>query len=220
MIGWRRRKIAFVSMAACCLWGLRASAADVSAPAIFQDFENTYKTIELRTADIFMAGYGTVYTPPPGRADSGGFSVGYDQYDRFDLGSPGNPTLYGTETGLKSTVNTAHRAGLNYGVDLVLNHDGYSGTGDSASRDAFARAGGYPGMGIYYQSNNPSGPEYNTRGVNDSDGDFNSAYDYGDVNGRLAGLIDINHGKNYQFIRSPVDPNDSRNIPKGTVAQF
>jgi hypothetical protein len=223
----RQRRILRIALAvAAVAAGLRAPlpsaarAEDVSAPVILQDFENSYATIEKRMADIFRAGYGGIYTPPPGRADQGNFSVGYDQYDRFDLGSPGNPTLYGTETGLKKTVSAAHTAGLNFGIDLVLNHNGYSGTGDAASRDAFAKAGGYPGMGIYYQSNNPTGPEYNTQGVNDADGDFNSAYNYGDINGRLAGLIDINHGKNYQFIRNPVNAGDSRNIPAGYVAQF
>lgn len=170
--------------------------------------------------DVFAAGYGGIYTPPPGRADQGNFSVGYDQYDRFDLGKAGNPTLYGTETGLKAAVNAAHTAGLNYGVDLVLNHNGYSGTGDDTSRYNFAKAGGYPGMPIYLQTSDPTQPEFNTQGYNSADGDFNSAFAWGDVNSRLAGLIDINHGTNNQFIRSPVDPNDPRNVPAGTVAQF
>src|SRR5205823_12791102 len=113
----------------CAIAPFTARCEDVSAPAIFQDFENTYKTIELRTADIFMAGYGAVYTPPPGRADSGNFSVGYDQYDRFDLGSPGKPTLYGTETGLKSLVKSVHSFGGNAYVDLVWNHSGFSANG-------------------------------------------------------------------------------------------
>ena len=34
------------------------------------------------------------------------------------------------------------------------------------------------------------------------------------MNGRLAGLIDINHGKNYQFIRSPVDPTTPATFPR------
>src|SRR5947208_2858923 len=95
-------------------------AQDVSAPAILQYFESSYGAIEGRMADIHAAGYGSMYTPPPGRAE-GGTSVGYDQYDRFDLGYAGNPTLYGTETGLRTLVNSAHTAGLNYGIDLVWN---------------------------------------------------------------------------------------------------
>ncbi len=179
-------------------------ADDVSAPTVLQYFEATYKTIESRTPDVFQAGYGSIYTPPPGRADTGNLSVGYDQYDRFDLGKPGNPTLYGTETGLRSAVGGIHQAGLDYYLDLVLNHNGYSGTSSNpADNAAFYNAGGYPGMNISLPY--------------DVDGDFNSAYDYSTINGRLAGLIDINHSKNYQMIRSPVNPNDSRNIRPGTT---
>lgn len=179
-----------------------ARAADVSPPAILQWFESSYRTIENRTPDLFMAGYGAVWTPPPGRADTSNFSVGYDVYDRFDLGSPGNPTLYGTETGIKTLASTVHRAGLDYHVDFVLNHNGYSGTGDASSRQAFKNAGGYPGFFSEF--------------FGDVDGDFNSGYSYGDVQGRLAGLIDIDHRKNYRAVRSPV-PGFANNIAAGTT---
>ena len=71
-----------------------ARADDYSPPAILQWFETSWNTMQARTPDVFMAGYGAVQTPPPYRADSGNQSVGYDIYDRFDLGSPDDPTLY------------------------------------------------------------------------------------------------------------------------------
>ena len=200
----RLRRAAIAGLAAGILGGLRPSparAADVSPPAILQWFESSYRTIEQRTADAFMAGYGAVWTPPPGRADISNFSVGYDVYDRFDLGSPGNPTLYGTETGIKTVANTLHRAGLDFHVDFVMNHNGYSGTGNHADREAFKRAGGYPGFFLEF--------------FGDVDGDFNSGYSYGDVQGRLAGLIDIDHRKNYRAVRNPV-PGFANNIAAGT----
>ncbi|MEZ6123669.1 MAG: GEVED domain-containing protein [Planctomycetaceae bacterium] len=172
---------------------------DVSAPAILQVFDSTYFNIEDRAADIFAAGYGGIWIPPTGRADSGNFSVGYDVFNRFDLGSPGAPTLYGTETGLKTTVDVLHNAGVNVYVDFVLNHNGFS----DAGTPGFVDAGGYPGFAV-------------TLGF-DVDGDFHGAFDSGDINGRLAGLIDIAQEKNYQFIRQPVDPSDPNNIPAGTV---
>jgi glycosidase len=179
------------------------AAVDTSSPVILQWFESSYKTIENRMADVFVAGYGAVWTPPPGRADISNYSVGYDVYDRFDLGSAGNPTLYGTETGIKQMATTLHRAGLDLHVDFVMNHNGYSGTGDQGSRDAFNASGGYPGF-VSYTSNDP-------------DGDFNSAYSYGDVQGRLAGLIDIAHYKNNTvLVRNPVP--GYNNIPAGTTA--
>lgn len=177
-------------------------AEDTSPAPILQWFDGSYDSIEKRMADVFKIGYGTIYTPPPGRADSGNQSVGYDQYDRFDLGSPGNPTLYGTETGLKKAVVETHKAGLNYAVDLVLNHAGFSDLGTPG----FYEAGGYPGMNITLPGA--------------VDGDFNSSFEWGDINGRLAGLVDIDHGTNFQMIRSPVNPNDPDNIRPGTTPRF
>ena len=42
-----------------------------------------------------------MWLPPPQRAEGGALSVGYDVFDRFDLGGPRNETLYGTETSLE-----------------------------------------------------------------------------------------------------------------------
>jgi len=192
--------VLLIAVAASATLPRLAEARDVSAPAILQYFETTYGTIEDRSADIFMAGYGSVYTPPPGRADQGDFSVGYDVYDRFDLGSPGHPTLYGTETGLTQTVSEVHKFG-DYYVDYIINHNGFSTT----ATPGFEDAGGYPGMVLQWSGT--------------SDGDFNSAYDWGDVHGRLAGLIDIDHGTNIPLVRHPV-PGEANNIPAGTTPAY
>ena len=184
----------------------RLVLTDTSAPVFLQWFEGSYNTIARRAADVFNAGYGTVYSPPPGRADSGNQSVGYDVYDRFDLGSPSNHTLYGTETGLKSAINAVHQAGENYFIDYVVNHDGYSqwGTVDGQGH-SFVNAGGYPGFLL-------TAPF-------DQWGDFHSPYDNSGTHGQLAGLIDIAHEKNYQYVRSPV-PGNSNDLPAGTVPAF
>ena len=175
-------------------------AQDSPAP-ILQYFESTYGVMQNRTADLFMAGYGGVWVPPPFRADLGDFSVGYDVYDRYDLGTPQRRTLYGTEAELRSTLTGMHRANLNVYADVIWNHNGYSGTGDAGSREAFKNAGGYPGFFLEFFS--------------DPDGDFNGAFDYGDLDGRLAGLIDIDHAKNYRAVRTPVP--GFNNIAAGTT---
>ena len=176
-----------------------ARAVDTSAPAILQWFDSRYGTQEKRVADLFKTGYGSTWIPPTGRADSGNQSVGYDVFDRFDLGSTTNETLYGTETGLRNFASAMHRAGGNVIADLVWNHNGFSNLGNAG----FAAAGGYPGFVL-------SAP-----GV--PDGDFHGAFETGDLNGRLSGLIDIKHETNLQYIRTPVTAGDSRNIPAGTV---
>jgi hypothetical protein len=181
------------------LIGLRpALAEDVSAPVILQWFDASYKTIERRMADVFAAGYGAVWTPPPGRADSGNQSVGYDVYDRFDLGSAANPTLYGTETGIKQLSSTLHRAGVDFHVDYVINHNGFSDRGNSQ----FVASGGYPGFWL---------------GTGSNDGDFHGPFERGDIRGRLAGLIDIDHRTNHRFVRNPVP--GFNNVPAGVTPQ-
>jgi hypothetical protein len=179
---------------------------DFSPPPILQMFEATDATVEYRTPDIFNVGYGSVYLPPPGRADSGNTSVGYDVYNRFDLGSPNNPTLYGTETGLKTTINALHTAGDNAYIDLVINHDGFSqwNTVDSQG-NSFVNAGGYPGFVMSVPG--------------DQWGDFHDPSDTSGTHGQLAGLIDIAHEKNYQYVRSPV-PGNPNDLPTGTTPAF
>jgi glycosidase len=180
---------------------------DVSAPVILQADDASFTNLTRRMPDLFNAGYGQLLTPPPGRADSGNQSVGYDVYNRFDLGSPGNPTLYGTEDGLKALVAAVHLMGGNYYSDLVWNHDGFSqwNTVDSQG-NSFLNAGGYPGFVM--------------QTANDPFGDFHDPNDHSLTGGQLDGLIDIAQEKNYQYIRNPVDPSDPRNLPAGTIPAF
>ncbi|MEX2169902.1 MAG: hypothetical protein WD851_11375 [Pirellulales bacterium] len=192
-------------MCAVLLLALVAAIArgeDVSAPAMLQFYEARWDTIEDRMVDLFYNGYGSLWLPPTGRADMGGFSVGYDVFDRFDLGKPRSETLYGTETALKATTAAAHRAGVSVYVDFVPNHNGFGNRNDPS----FVALGGYPGFALTLPG--------------DINGDFHDpAIDFGTdpLRGRLSGLVDINHQTNHQFIRTPVDPANSQNIPAGTA---
>lgn len=189
----RSSRTAAILFSCCALSAL--IPLDSRADAILQYFEGRHATIERRMPDIFMAGYRALWLPPPGRADSGNQSVGYDVFDRFDLGSRSNPTLYGTEAELRALIEAGGKAGVLTYVDLVLNHNGFSDLG----RPGFIQDGDYPGFVLTLP--------------NDIDGDFHGRFAGGDLDGRLAGLIDIAHEKNNRFIRHPVDSGDSRNIP-------
>ncbi|MEM1026684.1 MAG: hypothetical protein AAGJ38_01235 [Planctomycetota bacterium] len=180
--------------------GLPAAAIDVSPAPFLQWFESSYEVQRERTSDLFLAGYGGVWIPPTGRADSGGLSVGYDVFDRFDLGSPRSQTLYGSEQGLRNYVDVMHRAGSNVYVDLIWNHNGFSDTRNTG----LVEAGGYPGF-VFEAPGLP-------------DGDFHDIALFEDeLTERLAGLIDINQALNIQLIRHPVEEGNPQNIPAGTV---
>ena len=177
----------------------RQLLASVSSPPILQWFESSYDTIEERMPDLFESGYGAIWLPPPGRADSGNQSVGYDVYDRFDLGSPDNSTLYGTRSGLQELAKLLDRASTSLHVDLILNHAGFSDLGT----DGFASSGGYPGLAITLN--------------NAIDGDFHSVFDSNELNQRLSGLVDLDHTTNHSLIRHPVDEDALDNLPAGTT---
>jgi hypothetical protein len=77
----------------------------LAGEAMLQYFNTTWKEIESKMPELAEAGYESLWLPPPTKA-SGGLSVGYDLWDRFDLGSKDQrgtvPTRYGTEEDLLS----------------------------------------------------------------------------------------------------------------------
>ncbi len=171
------------------------SPALAEIPTVLQYFESRWETIEHRMPDIFAAGYSSLWLPPPSYADSGGFSVGYDVFDGFDLGTPARQTIYGTELQVRSLVNEAHRAGLDIYFDLVLNHRGFR----DHSTPGFEAGGGYPGFATFLT------------GV-DSFGDFNIPSASDRIGQRISGLIDIAQQKNYVYYRHPAFAS-SQNLP-------
>lgn len=174
-------------------------------PVYLQWFETSWSNIEARTPDVFMAGYGALWLPPPCKASDG--SVGYDVFDRFDLGTPESQTAYGTEAGFRRLIGELHAAGQQVTIDWIMNHNG-----GRTSNSSFILDGAWPGFylpgggsnfwGDFHdgttQSENPGGANYNL------------------WTGDLVGLIDIAQESNYQFIRHPVAAN-AQNIPPGRV---
>lgn len=208
-----RIRLARLSAVAVMTLSAGTTSVAVADEVMLQWFENSWRNLELRMPDFFMAGYSATWLPPvtlPGDPTS----PGYDQFDKFNLGTPNNPTIYGTEAGFRQVVEQFHRAGANVYVDTILNH-----ASARSGNAGFMAAGGYPGFwmnppasgnksaggnwGDFHdgttQSENPSGPNYNL------------------WEGDLVGLIDINQGSNNFFIRHPVVEGDPMNIPAGTV---
>jgi len=194
---------------------LIATTAPAEGRVMLQYFEGRWESIERRMPDIFMSGYGAMWLPPPQRADSGNFSVGYDVFDRFDLGSEGNPTLYGTEAGVRRLVREANRAGILVYFDAVYNHNGFSDgqrgnlPGENCSLRWAIGEGGYPGFVM--SGRDLDGLPFDLEFRDICGSTINCDVD--PLNCRISGLIDINHDTNYQWIRHPIDPDNPANIP-------
>lgn len=178
-----------------------ASAQAVSSPAILQIYETRWDLVEERMADIHAVGYGRMWVPPPTLSFEGGSqaSVGYDVFDRFNLGEPRAETRYGTSESFRAMVQSAHNAAVAVNPDLIWNHNAFRNRYDSG----FVAAGGYPGFAVTLPG--------------DINGDFHDPSASGDIQGQISGLLDIAQEKNNQFIRHPTQVGNPNNIPAGTV---
>ncbi|HZJ15136.1 MAG TPA: hypothetical protein VFD27_08815, partial [Chthoniobacteraceae bacterium] len=96
--------------------------------AMLEYFNTSWKEIERRIPELAEAGYSSLWLPNPCKGASGGFSVGYDPFDRFDLGDKNQagsiPTRYGTKADLLRLIEVAHRFGLRVYFDNVMAHNG------------------------------------------------------------------------------------------------
>jgi len=101
-----------------------AAPAVAQQEAILQYFNTPWMEIERRLPELAEAGYSALWLPPPSKGSSGGFSVGYDPLDRFDLGDKNQAgsvrTRYGTKAELLSLVEKAHRFGIRVYFDNVI----------------------------------------------------------------------------------------------------
>ncbi|NDE18110.1 hypothetical protein EBZ80_24645, partial [bacterium] len=102
---------------------------------IIQYFETRWDEMYQRLPEIAETGYESIWTPPPGKSPIGGpypyaygGNVGYNSFDRFDLGDTpqrGNwETRYGSRTSLRNLVDNAHQSDIKIYPDIVFNHTG------------------------------------------------------------------------------------------------
>lgn len=100
----------------------------VFGEAMIQYFSTSWREVTRKVPELAEAGYESIWLPPPTKG-SGGLSVGYDCFDRFDLGSIDQrgsvTTRYGSEQDLIELVKVAHRFGIRIYFDNVMNHNAF-----------------------------------------------------------------------------------------------
>ncbi|MEY4300379.1 MAG: hypothetical protein RIR25_1615, partial [Verrucomicrobiota bacterium] len=122
-----------ISIVAACV--LFAGATGARSEVVIQYFETRWDEIYQRLPEISEIGYESMWTPPPGKSPIGGpypfaygGNVGYNSFDRFDLGDQpqrGNwETRYGSRTSLRNLVDSAHQTDIKIYPDIVFNHTG------------------------------------------------------------------------------------------------
>lgn len=85
-----------------------------------------YQELQQNAAYLQDLGITAVWLPPAYKSAGGGYSVGYDPYDLFDLGEfdqkGGIPTKYGTKEDYQNAIKTIKEHQIQLIVDIVLNH--------------------------------------------------------------------------------------------------
>ena len=112
----------------------------IASPALrgegmIQYFNTSWKELGNKIPELAEAGYESIWLPPPTKG-SGGLSVGYDLWDRFDLGGKDQRgsvrTRYGTHAELIELVRVAHRFGIRIYFDNIMNHNAFDIPGFNA----------------------------------------------------------------------------------------
>ena len=154
-------KAKFFSALTLSIFILVAGANRVRAEAMLQLFNVNWDELSAKMPEIAEAGYTSLWLPPPAKAGSV-YSVGYDQFDPFDLGDKNQRgttrTKYGTKEQLLQVVEVAHRFGLRVYFDNIMNHRGFDIPGFNSSTPTNLYPGMVPGdfhlqtVGNYYQN--------------------------------------------------------------------
>ncbi|MEO6948868.1 MAG: alpha-amylase [Ginsengibacter sp.] len=92
----------------------------------FPNDGSLWKQIKEESPRLKELGFSTAWIPPASKGASGGFSIGYDAYDLYDLGEFDQKgsvrTKYGTRDEYVDAVNSIRESGMRVMVDIVINH--------------------------------------------------------------------------------------------------
>jgi len=80
-------------------------------------------TVRNQMTGLSEAGFTDIWLPPLSKGSGGGFSVGYDVRDLFDLGEFGfGATGFGTRAELDALISDMESMGINPVADVIYNH--------------------------------------------------------------------------------------------------
>ena len=85
-----------------------------------------WKQAEKEAKHLSELGITSVWFPPAYKGTNGGYSVGYDAYDLYDLGEfdqkNSTPTKYGTKQDYINSIKALKKENIQIIVDIVLGH--------------------------------------------------------------------------------------------------
>lgn len=92
----------------------------------YNEEENLWTKVAKEAAHLKELGVTMAWLPPAYKGSAGGFSVGYDAYDLFDLGEfdqkGTTETKYGSKEQFLKAIEALHEQGIGVLADAVFNH--------------------------------------------------------------------------------------------------
>ncbi|WP_443938351.1 alpha-amylase [Pedobacter sp. MW01-1-1] len=92
----------------------------------YHEAQNLWTKVAAEAEHLKELGVTTVWLPPPYKASTGGYSVGYDVYDLFDLGEFDQKgsvnTKYGSKEEYLNAIAAMHDQQISVLIDVVFNH--------------------------------------------------------------------------------------------------
>ncbi|WP_316785394.1 alpha-amylase [Pedobacter frigiditerrae] len=92
----------------------------------YNESDNLWTKAKKEAANLASMGFTGVWFPPAYKGSNGGYSIGYDTYDLFDLGEFNQKNSVATKYGKKeeyiNAINELHKNGLNVIADTIFNH--------------------------------------------------------------------------------------------------
>lgn len=126
-------------------WNVPSPAAGNSGAPYWWDH------LSAQAHTLALDGFSAIWLPPCLKGASGGYSVGYDPFDDYDLGSKNQQgttvTRYGSRQSLEKCCAMLHANGLQLYMDMVNQHrNGYTGNESFQYTNAYgaANAGRFP----------------------------------------------------------------------------
>ena len=85
-----------------------------------------YNVLASKSKELSSAGFTAIWFPPPTKGMSGGYSMGYDVFDHYDLGEYNQKgsieTRFGSIDELKAAIKAYHSVNMQVYADAVMNH--------------------------------------------------------------------------------------------------
>ncbi|TKC10869.1 alpha-amylase [Pedobacter polaris] len=92
----------------------------------YNEPDNLWTKAKKEAKNLASMGITGVWLPPACKGSNGGYSIGYDIYDLFDLGEFDQknsiPTKYGSKEQYIAAINEFHKNGINVLADTIFNH--------------------------------------------------------------------------------------------------